>query len=135
MTTQAEIDALHRAYVNLTGLEVPLNCMRRFAWENFIAVGFKSTDLTGVIKHIQTGIRSGTRRVASLRFDNLIERTDRFEMDVAEVRSKRNLAAKAARPRPRPTRAEDLTHAGKNTAVPVSETALKILRDFREANK
>lgn len=55
-----------------------------------------------------------------------------FEENLAEARAAQNLSAKAKRPVVRESRAEAVTKAGPVTHVPVSEVALKLLRDFRQ---
>ena len=124
----------HRAFVNLTGLEVPLNMGRIYYWEIWISAGYSVEDLRQVVANIRAGMKSKRRNIGALKFSNLIGNMERWEEELSEARAARNIAVKASRPKPRPTRAQDLTEAGPNTAHPVSESALRILREFRASN-
>jgi len=138
MIDRTLIEPLHRAYCNLTGFEIVLSMDKVFIWERFLSHGWGCTELSSVIRHIQAGIRKNTRRVASLRFDNLIEKVDRFEYDLAEIRCASNLKEKARRPVVRETRAEAVITAGRHTEHKTSEVlqspAFKALLEFRRNN-
>ncbi len=78
---------LHQCYVNFTGLPVRWDMGKHFAWERFVYEGYTESDLNAVVNWIKRKIKAQRRYPESLRFSNLIERLDRFEEDLAEVRS------------------------------------------------
>lgn len=129
------IQQLHQLYVEVTGHAVSLGFDRERAWFDFLARGFTEDDLRLVIEKIKSGIRRGERRPAALKFHNLIVQLDYFEEDLCEAR------AIARVKRVNPGRAAVLRATGRDDrppteeAKPVSEVALKVLRDFKEGNK
>lgn len=127
---------LHRMYVNLTALEIPLDMSRIYQWEVFIAKKFTATDLSLVIRHIQKGIRERKRNPGALKFRNLIGSIDLFEEDLAESRAAANIRSKSSRPMPpTPKRADGrempTVAAGPKTDRKVGEiVATKAFQDF-----
>ncbi len=99
--TSQNIHELHRAYVNLTGLDVALNMDRErtwFDWLNFRRDDpFTAADLKLVVDFLRRGIREQQRNAGSLRFRNLIGMPDDFDEDRAAARKAAHTAAK---PRP-----------------------------------
>lgn len=100
MTPSTHIADLHRAYVNLTGLDVSLNMERErtwFEWLNYRRDDpFTATDLGAVVAHLRRGIRDEARNPGCLRFRNLIGMPDDFDEERAAARK---ASALAARPR------------------------------------
>jgi hypothetical protein len=131
MINHQGIEVLHKLYVTLTCLEVPLTMPRIYAWEVYESKGYNGMDLKQVVDFIRAGIKKGERRPASLKFSLLIENTERFSEDLAMARAAQTLAAKKARPVRIETRGEQVTGV-RNDARPVSEVALNLLRDFRK---
>ena len=125
MTTS--IEELHRCFVNLSGMDVPLNSWRTFQWEAWLAAGFTVADLMLVLAYLKTKIKFKERRIESLKFSNLIGNRDRWEEDLALARAEQNIAAKSKRPRPQWTRAASLTPAGADTAIRAGDKAGSIL--------
>jgi hypothetical protein len=134
-----KIEGIHRLYCDLTGLGISLHYMRTWAWHEYFKKGFTEDDLRLVVSEIKRGIKMGKRNPGALRFRNLIESLDYFEEELAMARSTARVAARA--PRTDPGRAAVLRATGRagapaaNAARPVSDVALKVLRDFREGNK
>lgn len=136
MTPAAHIAELHRAYVNLTGLDVALNMDRErtwFEWLNYRRDDpFTAADLKLVIDFLRRGIREERRNAGSLRFRNLIGSPDDFDEDRAAARK---AAAVAAKPRP-PAMVNECTTAPDggtvNKLVPNDGTqdTSKPIRDF-----
>lgn len=138
-----QIPALHGEYCRLTGQSIALNYTREAAWFEWLRwrrhQPYTVQDLQAVVGYLQQAIRKGDRRPACLAFRNLIGMPDWFEEDLA-------LARQSLRPRhasaPRVVRTTGadgvtterrMTCAGTDdTSKPVSETALKLLREFKE---
>lgn len=132
------ISTLHDAYKRATGLDISLNMGRIFVWESWMVRGFALSDLVAVVAYIQGKIKRKERREESLRFTNLIQDADRFELDKAEMEKALNLRVKAARPVPAAPKRVDgrempATPAGAHTERAASETAIKLLQDFRKS--
>lgn len=151
MTPATDIPALHRAYVNLTGLDVALNMDRERVWFDWLHYRrddpFTATDLGLVIAHLRRGIRDEKRNPGALRFRNLIGNPDEFDEERAAARK---AAAVAAKPRPPASVAETVrdAHGSTTRIVPnagtqdtsrpagaISEQALAGLRKLKEELK
>jgi len=95
------IRALHRAYVQLTGLDVGLNMDRERVWWDWLHYRtddpFTAADLRLVIDYLRTGIRNEQRNAGCLRFRNLVGNPDYFDEERAAARKAR---ATANKPRP-----------------------------------
>lgn len=87
MTEEQTIQALHAAYVRLTGLPVPYNHGRRFTWLAWIARGFTEADLATVVGHYRRTVDKDIIRMRMMKFDRLIGDTQRFEEDLAEAKA------------------------------------------------
>jgi hypothetical protein len=130
-----KIRALHQLYIDLTGHAVSLGFDRERAWFDFLGRGFTEDDLRLVVYKIKSGIQRSERRPAALKFHNLIVQLDYFEEDLAEAK------AHARTKRVNPGLAAALRSSGRSAdpqqppAKPVSEVALKVLRDFKDQNK
>jgi hypothetical protein len=138
----SQILGLHAAYCRLTGHVLGMNFARESAWFEWLRWRrpnpFSQNDLSCVVGHLREAIRKGDRRPAALAFRNLIGMPDYFEEDLA-------LARQAARPRaaaaPRIVRTTTANGATterrvpdpgtEDTSRPVSESALKLLREFK----
>jgi hypothetical protein len=137
MTT---IPQLHQTYVALSGLPIRLDMARERSWFEFEKRGFTEADLRLVILEIQKGIKAGKRHLGALRFRNLIESLDYFEEELAMVKARKRAPTVSA------GRAQVLKGTGRSADPPVakvrsaaeilaSQNAIKVLRDFREANR
>jgi hypothetical protein len=128
------VESLHAIYVRMTALEVVLNMPRIAAWEKWKAQGWTDSDLCLVIGAIKKGIKKQERRPAALKFRNLVEDISHFEEQLAEARAKERVVTVPKE------RAVVLRATGRDDRPPtqpfrpVSEVALKILRDFRAQN-
>lgn len=149
MTTSPDIAALHRAYVNLTGLDIGLNMERERVWFEWLRFRrddpFSATDLGLVIAHLRRGIRDEKRNDGCLRFRNLIGDVEAFDEERAAARKAAHTAAK---PRPSSTVVESVSRPDGSTintikhntgtqdasrpVGEVSEKALAGLRDWRK---
>lgn len=74
-------------YNAVTGYNLPLTMQRIFSWDAWMAKGYTGDDLCLVIRHIQFGIRKGTRQEGGLRFSNLIQDTERFGEELGMARA------------------------------------------------
>lgn len=118
----AEVRALHAAYVRASGLEVELTMQRLMMWEPLWAKGVTPADVVLAIAHV----RGKARRqlpARQLTFRTFIGTAEAFEEDLAEAR-----AANRVR-RPEPGRAAVLQQSGRPAAaeLPPSRTAAAIL--------
>jgi hypothetical protein len=129
-TARQMIEQLHALYVALSGQDIPLNMDRERVWFDWVKAGFSADDLRIVVRGIRNGIKEGKRNHGALKFSNLIGMADHFEEDLALFKS----AARASRPsrEDRAASPRTFTQAGAQTAAPVSERALEILRKCRE---
>lgn len=140
------IRELHRAYVNLTGLDVALDMQRERQWFDWLNYRrddpFTAADLKLVIEFLRRGIRDEQRNPGCLRFRNLIGMPDDFDEERAAAKK---AAATAAKPRPpvtvneaKPNPDGTVTNqivenkGTQNTSKPVSDVALSVLRDFKK---
>lgn len=142
----SQIPALHAEYCRLTGQQIDMNFARESTWFEWLrfrrTCPFTVGDLRCVVEWLKRIIRTGDRKPAALAFRNLIGMPDFFEEDLA-------MARQAARPRTaeaprtiRTTTADGVTTERRTTnpgtdetSRPVSETALKLLRDFNATLK
>ena len=137
---------LHRAYVNLTGLDVALNMDRERTWFDWLNYRrdepFTAADLKLVIDFLRRGIREEKRNAGCLRFRNLVGMPDDFDEERAAARKAAHTATK---PRPPPTVNEATPNPDgsvtnkivpndgtQDASQPVSEVALAALRDFKK---
>lgn len=122
-TTGELIAQLHRAYVQCTGLSLPLDMQRESMWFDWLRclkpqladmhIGPEQA-LRIVIMRIRAGICSERRQPGALKFRNLIGQPDYFQEDLAEA-----LAVERARKRQGdPSRAEVLDAIGRGAAAP-----------------
>lgn len=140
------ITALHRAYTNLTGLDVALNMERERTWFEWVCYRrddpFTAADLKLVIDFLRRGIRDEERNAGCLRFRNLIGMPDDFDEERAAARKAAHTAAK---PRPPVMVNESTPHPDgsvtnkivpntgtQDASQPVSEVALGVLRNFKK---
>ena len=104
MNDSAHIAELHRAYVNLTGLDIALNMERERVWFEWLRFRrddpFTATDIVLVVAHLRRGIREEKRNDGCLRFRNLIGDVESFDEERAAARKAAHTAAK---PRPSAT--------------------------------
>lgn len=114
--------ALHSRWQQLTGLEVPYDFSRHFAWEMWISKGLTITDLETIVVYIKKRIKQGRREKESLMFRNMVNNVDNAIEDLSIAR------AEARNSRTESPKAEILRAAGhiepeKQTARPVGDVA------------
>ena len=109
------IQAMHKAYVDATRIDVVLTMQRIFVWERWFYEGFTESDLRLVVAHINQMVREKRRRPESLKFSNLIGDAERFGEDLSFAR------ALSRKPSVDPSRASALRSTGR-AAEPVQET-------------
>lgn len=88
MNTDQQIKELHALYCSLSHQAVGLRYNRESSWIEFIRSGFTKADLELVIQHLLRQVELGERRLECLKFSNVIEGLDRFEEELALIRSK-----------------------------------------------
>jgi hypothetical protein len=143
---QAQIAVMHAAYQTQSGQKVVLNMFRERAWFEWLiwrtGNPFTISDVIIVCRYLRSQILKGDRNPGCLKFSNMIQDPDRFEEDLA-------MAAQFYRPKtaPKPqtirTRTPDgntterrtMTDGTENTSKPVSEAALRLLRECKESLK
>lgn len=130
------VEMLHSIYCMETGQAVGRTYQREFAWTEFITRGFTITDLQDVIRDIRRAIGRGERRPEALKFSNLIQDVDRFEEQLAMLRSRQ----RAARPAPAVSagKAEVLRATGRSpeTAPPQGAKTLgELITKLKEVTK
>lgn len=87
--------AIHQKYCDLVGYSLAYSTDRAYWWSHWIYKGFTEADLELVIRHIQAGIKNGTRRAGALKWSNLIREAEHFEEELVEAKAqKRNEPAK-----------------------------------------
>lgn len=122
--------AMHSAYCSFTNRDLPIGARHLWAWEIFLAKGFKEKDLQLVVSHIKSLIKLKRRRPESFRFHLLVEDTDRFAEDLAEARalnrgSRKDLEKESV-----------LRTTGRGSEVPVTvRTANDVMRGNAEMRK
>jgi hypothetical protein len=109
------IESLHRAYVQLTGLDIRLDMARESDWFLYLKKGFDQDDLRLVIAHLKKGIQSGARNPGALKFRNLIVQLDYFEEDLAQAR------AEARIKKPDRARASILKSSNRGDEIPTKD--------------
>lgn len=82
-------DKLHDLYNSLTGLDLKKNMAFLYYWEVWQAEGFTTDDLICVVRYLQRKIKSGQRKIESLRFRNLIQNTEWFCDELSMARADR----------------------------------------------
>lgn len=106
MQPSETIKALHAAYCQETGLHIQLTQQRMFAWDAWITHGAGATppwgipQLVAVIQFLQVESRQGDRNKGCLKFNNLIEDFEGFELELAYAR-KDYLAKQRAAKKPK----------------------------------
>jgi hypothetical protein len=96
--TQSLVQELHRVYCEMTRMQIRLDCERERCWFDFIRRGFTRCDLVDMIKELQWGVKNGKRNPGSLKFTNLIGYIDRFEEDLALLRSRQRSDSRTPKP-------------------------------------
>lgn len=109
-TLDADIRALHAAYVRASGLDVELTMTRLATWEPLWAKGVTPADVVLVVAHVKGKARRQLP-ARQLTFRTFIGMSEAFEEDLAEAR-----AANRVR-RPEPGRAEVLQATGRPAAA------------------
>lgn len=116
MTPPTPNEALHLAYVRLTGRDLTLDYMRAQAWHVWQRYRshepFTMADLTLVVRYLQAQIKKGERRSGCLKFQNLIQSPDFFEEELADARQW------ARKPAPEPGKAQALRSTGRPADAP-----------------
>lgn len=82
-----QINALHAAYVEITGMEIRCDYSRMSAWQEFIHRGFTLDDLKMVCFEIRRGFSTGARHPGAFKFHNLIVNIEYFEEELAMARA------------------------------------------------
>lgn len=81
--TNNQIQTLHKLYIDLTGINLPLPVSQYWIWEQFIARGHGEDQLRIVIKYLKRGISNQERRGGCLKFTNLLGDIDHFAEELA----------------------------------------------------
>lgn len=84
---QDKIKTLHARYCSLSRMQVGLRYNRESSWVEFIRSGFTEADLELVLKYLVHQVECGERQPQCLKFSNVIEQLDRFEEELALLRS------------------------------------------------
>ena len=139
---KTDILALHRAYIEATGLDIALTMDRERAWFEWMRYRqddpFKAEDLRIVVRYLQRGIREQQRNPGCLRFRNLIEMVDAFDEERAMARKS---MAYEAKPRPSSTVTVTTNNTSRvvsntnthNTSKPVGASVDDLIRQMRIA--
>lgn len=89
MTPQTS--AMHAEYCRLTGYDLTLDYMKLQAWHTWQTYRkhepFTLVDLQLVIRFLQSQIKAGERKKGCLKFWNLVESPDYFELDLQDARA------------------------------------------------
>lgn len=129
-------EILHSAWNRITGQSLPMGvCSFEFesGWYQFEKAGYTEADLLLVVRYLQTEIRKGERKPASLRWRNCVGDLLRFAEEV-------ELARGALRQKPPPTPRENALQSFRPNVVDAqprentrtaSEAAEKALRELR----
>lgn len=124
MTTPAiqDIAAMHAAYVQGTGLQIPLDSARELTWYEVWRRGIRADDIRLVITHMKRRAKA-QQSVRSFVFRRFVGDADFLEEDIAEARRD------ARTPRPPRDRAAVLQASGRPPAPepPTSRPAGEIL--------
>lgn len=142
MTPQTS--AMHAAYCRLTGYDLTLDYMKLQAWHTWQTYRkhepFTLVDLQLVICFLQSQIKAGERKKGCLKFWNLVESPDYFELDLQDARAwarrPRGDAGKAAalRSTSRSTDAPSRPVVTPNDLVGNREKLAKMLHEWRTAH-
>lgn len=81
--------ALHQRYCQLVNYPLAYSTERGYWWSHWIYKGFTEADLELVIRHIQYGIKNGTRHAGALKWSNLIREAEHFEEELVEAKAKK----------------------------------------------
>jgi hypothetical protein len=98
---EAQIEAAHRLYGELTGQRVRLDSFRQRQWYELFQAGHTLAEVRQLIIYLQREIRAGRRNVGALKLSNLLP-VDRFEEDL-QIRHVRLEPPRPTPPPPRPT--------------------------------
>lgn len=133
---ELKIKALHAAYVESTGFELPLSFEREYAWGEWLRRGFTPDDVRLLVRHHRELAKRG-EPARSLKFRSLVANIEYSEEDIAELRSRRRV------PPPQPNRESILRQTGRapaetmppsgETAAPAKELVDRFLKDLKQA--
>jgi len=84
---QTECRAMHRAYCEGSGMPLPWNMQREYAWMQLHQAGYRADDVSDLLKHLLKGIARQERNRGALKFSNFTA-LDRFEEDLMLFRSR-----------------------------------------------
>lgn len=116
MTPPTPNEALHLAYVRLTGRPLELDYLKRQEWGVWQRYcqhePFTLADLELVVRYLQAQIKKGERKPGSLKFKNLISSPDYFQEDLIDARQW------ARRPAQEPGKAQALRSTGRPADAP-----------------
>lgn len=131
--TMEQTKLLHARWQQLTGLEVPYDFSRHFAWEMWISKGLTIADLETIVAYIKKRIKQGRREKESLMFRNMVNNVDNAIEDLSIARAEsRN--SRTESPKAEILRAAGYVEPEKQTTRPVSDVlaAAKALDDLRK---
>jgi hypothetical protein len=98
MTADKKIQELHDTYVKVSGMDVALRFNRESSWMEFVRAGFTNADLAAVLGRLRAMVATGDRRPECLKFSNVVEGLDRFEEELAMIKSQLNGVEPGERP-------------------------------------
>lgn len=114
-STAVTPEKLHELYCSVTGLQLKFTMAFNYYWEVWIGEGFTADDLICVIRYLQRRVKSGQRKIESLRFRSLIQNTEWFADELSMAR------ADARNPRPSRGLREVLRATGRPAEPPKPE--------------
>ena len=132
--TPADVERLHKLFVDLTGRDIPLDQggARAHQWFDWCQHGFTEDDLRLVVTYVKQGIRDGRRHAGALKFVNLIADPLRFEEDLHEAKAMQR-KTKVDNGREGVLRATGRATHHEYKTTPAAEAALEVLRKLKES--
>ncbi len=85
--TTDQTKTFHTRWQQLTGLDLPYDLSRHFAWEIWIAKGLTVADLESLVSYIKKRIKAGRREKESLMFRNMVNNVDNALEDISIARA------------------------------------------------
>lgn len=83
---QQQIEVLHTAYTQSTGMDIALTMGRIFCYEIFVSKGWSADDIRAVAGHLKRKIKTGPTTTAALAFRNFVQSHELFEENLAECK-------------------------------------------------
>lgn len=132
---QALIKQLHQAYCQLTGFELSMAYDRERFWYEYLKAGFNQEDLRLVLIHLKRGIRAKERNPGCLKFSNLIQPLQDFEMElvVARAHSRNNRPESNREEIIEAYRPQLVPEIKKDYSIPVKEVIKRLTEEMRKA--